>query len=186
MAKIFGKVGNKIRKLMGRMDQYQEAITFAEAGQREKVRELISQDHGEQEIAPKLLVVGRESTFSREIIDYALEMAQRLSYEILAMNSVELSCETFDLFSLSSKKLCQEFREISQENVALFKDKAEKTGVSLHHVVKFVEPDEALEEIKREHDDIEFVISEAEQEQATRQVEEGERARQDIFVYAMV
>ena len=185
-ARIFGKLRNRTRKLMGRMDQYQEAITFAEAGQPEHVQEMLTADEGEEKTAAKLLVVGRESTFSREIIDYALEMAQRMSYEILALNSVALSCETFNLFSLSSNKLCQEFREISEENVRVFQQEAEKNGIHFSHVVKFVEPDEALEEIKREYKDIEFVISEAEEEQVTRRVEEGERARQDIFVYTMV
>ena len=185
-ANIFGKLRNKTRKLMGRMDQYQEAIAFAEAGQPEQVQELLMADEGEEKTVPKLLVVGRESTFSREIVDYALEMAQRMSYEILALNSVALSCETFSLFSLSSSKLCQEFREISEENVRVFKEEAEKTGTPFSHVIKFVEPDEALEEIKSEHKDIEFVISEAEEEQVTRRVEEGERVRQDIFVYTMV
>jgi hypothetical protein len=183
---IFGKLRNRTRKFRGRMDQYQEAITFAEAGQPEHVKELLSADEGEENNPAKLLVVGKESTFSREIIDYALEMAQRMSYEILALNSVALSCETFNLFSLSSNKLCQEFREISEENVRVFKEEAERTGVPFFHAVKFVEPDEALEEIKREYKDIEFVISEAEEEQVTRRVEEGERARQDIFVYTMV
>jgi len=184
--KIFGKFRNRTRKLMGKMDQYQEAITFAEAGQSEHVDELFMADEGEEKTVAKLLVVGRESTFSREIIDYALEMAQRMSYEILALNSVALSCETFNLFSLSSNKLCQEFREISQENVRVFREAAEKAGVAFYHAVKFVEPNEALEEIKREYKDIEFVISEAEEEPATRRVEEGARARQDIFVYTMV
>ncbi len=185
-AKFFGKLRNRTRKLMGRMDQYQEAITFAEAGQSEHVKELLMADEGEEKTGSKLLVVGRESTFSREIIDYALEMAQRMSYEILALNSVALSCETFNLFSLSSKKLCQEFREISEENVRVFKEAVEKTGIPFSHAVKFVEPDEALEEIKREYKDIEFVISEAEEEQVTRRAEEGQRVRQDIFVYTMV
>jgi hypothetical protein len=171
---------------MGRMDQYQGAITFAEAGQPEHVQEMLMADESEEKTVAKLLVVGRESTFSREIIDYALEMAQRMSYEILALNSVALSCETFNLFSLSSNKLCQEFRQISEENARVFQQEAEKSGVSFSHVVKFVEPDQALQEIKREYNNIEFVISEAEEEQVTRRVEEGERARQDIFVYTMV
>jgi hypothetical protein len=186
MAQIFGKLGNRMRKLMGRMDQYQEAITFAEAGQPEHVQELLMTDEGEEKTAAKLLVVGRESTFSREIIDYALEMAQRMSYEILALNTVALSCETFKLFSLSSNKLCQEFREISEENVGVFRQAAERIGIPISHVVKFSEPNEALEEMKKEYGDIEFVISEAEEEQVTRRVEEGDRARQDIFVYTMV
>ena len=53
-------------------------------------------------------------------------------------------------------------------------------------MVKFSETDHALEEMKREYDDIEFVISEAEEDQVVNRVEEGERARKEIFVYSMV
>jgi hypothetical protein len=186
MAKIFGKFGNRIRKLMGRMEQYQEAITFAEAGQPENVRELLMTDEGEEKTAAKLLVVGRESTFSREVIDYALEMAQRMSYEIVALNTAPLSCETYKLFSSSRNKICQEFKNISQENAGVFRQAAERIGISVTHVVKFSEPNEALEEMKKEYGEIEFVISEAQEDQLTSRVEEGERARQDIFVYTMV
>ena len=186
MAKIFAKLGSRVRKLTGRMDQYQEAITFAEADQPEHARELFLTEEQEQKFAAKLLVVGRESTFSREIVDYALEMAQRMSYEILALNAVSLSCETFKLFSLSSNKLCREFQEISEDNVRVFREAAEKIDIPFSHVVKFIEPDEALEEMKREFRDIEFVISEAEEDQATSRVEEGERERREIFVYTMV
>ena len=186
MAQIFGKLGNRMRKLMGRMDQYQEAITFAEAGQPEHVRELLMTDEGQEKAGAKLLVVGRESTFSREVIDYALEMAQRMSYEIVALNTAPLSCETFKLFSSSRNKICQEFKKISQENVEVFRQAAERIGISVTHVVKFSEADKALEEMKKEYGDIEFVISEAQEDQLTNRVEKGERARQDIFVYTMV
>jgi hypothetical protein len=187
MVKIFGKLGSRVRKFTGRMGLYQEAITFAEADQPEYARELfLTEEQEEKKISAKLLVVGRESTFSPEIIDYALEMAQRMSYEIMALNSVPLSCETFKLFSSPRKKLCQEFREISEDNVKVFREKAEKIDLPFSHVVKFIEPDEALEEMKREFRDIEFVISEAEEDQVTNRVEEGERVRRDIFVYTMV
>ena len=186
MAQIFGKLGNRMRKLMGRMDQYQEAITFAEAGQPEHVRELLMTDEGQEKTTAKLLVVGRESTFSREVIDYALEMAQRMSYEIVALNTAPLSCETFKLFSSSRNKICQEFKKISEENAGVFRQAAERIGIPVTHVVKFSGPNEALEEMKKEYGDIEFVISEAQEDQLTSRVAKGERARQDIFVYTMV
>ena len=60
-AKIFGKFRNRTRKLMGQMDQYQEAITFAEAGQPEHVKELLMADEDEENNVAKLLrASGRE------------------------------------------------------------------------------------------------------------------------------
>ncbi|MBW1740437.1 MAG: hypothetical protein JRJ42_04780 [Deltaproteobacteria bacterium] len=185
MGRFFGKIKKKARRLTEKMDQYQEAITFAEAGQQEHVQGLIQAKKVEEK-PRKLLVIGRESTFSREVIDYAIEMAQRMSYEILALNTAPLSCETFKLFSSSRKKLCQEFQDISQKNVRAFQEEAEKKAIPFAHVVKFSEPDEALEEMKREYEDIEFVVSEAEEERVANRAEDGERLRSEIFVYHMV
>jgi gas vesicle protein len=186
MSRLFGKLTNRARRLTDKMDQYHEAVTFAEVGQQELIKGLIAKEERIEERPPKLLVVGREATFSREIIDYALEMAARMSYEIMALNTAPLSCESFKLFSFSRNKLCEEFRDISKENVRAFQEEAEKMGISFSHVVKFSEPDEALQEIKREHEDIEFVVSEAEEEQAANRAEEGERPRREMFVYSMV
>jgi len=185
MTRFTEKIRAMAKRLTGKMDQYHEAITFAEAGQQEHAQRLL-QEKEVEERPPKLLVMGRESTFSREVIDYALEMAQRMSYEILALNTAPLSCETFTIFSSSQKKLCQDFKTLAEENVKAFQEEATRIGIPFAHVVKFSEPDEALEEMKREYNDIEFVVSEAEEEQIANRAEEGIRARKEIFVYSMV
>jgi len=184
MARFSGLLKNKASKLSKKMDEYQEAITFAEAGQEESAQRLRREELVEDRPG-KLLVVGRESAFSREVIDYALEMAQRMSYEILALNTAPLSCETFKIFSSSHKKLCQDFRALSEKNVKQFRQEAEKLGVPFEHIVKFSERDEALEEINKEFRDIEFVVSDAEEENVPRP-EEGERPSQPIYVYSMI
>lgn len=185
MTRFIEKIRNRVNRRTRKMDQYHEAITFAEAGEQEHAQRLF-QEKEIEERPPKLLVVGRESTFSREVIDYALEMAQRMSYEILALNTAPLSCETFKIFSSSQKKLCQDFQTLSEENVKEFQEEATRIGIPFAHVVKFSEPDEALQEMKREYENIEFVVSEAEEEQITNRAEEGERVRKEIFVYSMV
>ncbi len=43
MSGIFGKIKQRFRQITGKMDQYQEAITFAEAGETEYARELIQE-----------------------------------------------------------------------------------------------------------------------------------------------
>jgi len=77
MAGIFGRIKQKLSRAGSKMEKYQEAITFAEAGESEYAMETMAEQREEQE-PTKLLVMGRESTFSKEIIDYALEMAQRV------------------------------------------------------------------------------------------------------------
>ena len=185
MGGIFGRIKQKLSRASKKMDKYQEAITFAQAGESEYAMETMAEQR-EEHSPTKLLVMGRESTFSKEIIDYALEMAQRMSYEILALNTAPLSCETFKLFSSSHNQVCQEFKNMSEKNARLFQEAASEKGIPFDHVVMFCEPEEALETINREYQDIAFVVSESVEDRAESRIEEGERLRRDLYVYSMV
>ncbi|MFO7556698.1 MAG: hypothetical protein R6W88_15970 [Desulfobacterales bacterium] len=185
MAGIIGRIKQKLGRAGDKMDKYQEAITFAQAGESEYAVEAMAEQKEEQALT-KLLVMGRESTFSKEIIDYALEMAQRMSYDILALNTAPLSCETFKLFSSSRNQVCEEFKGMSEKNAALFQEAAAENGIHFEHIVMFSEPEEALESITKEHRDIAFVVSETVEDRADNRIEEGERLRTNLFVYSMV
>jgi hypothetical protein len=185
MTRFFGLLKKKANRLTKKMEQMQEAVAFAEAGELESARRLLHEEVTE-EPPGRLLVIGRESTFSREVIDYSLEMAKRMSYDILALNTTPLSSETFKIFSSSHKQLCRDFRALAEENVQEFRKEAEGLGVPFAHVVKFVERDHAVEEISHEFKDVEFVVSDAEQEGAVNRTEEGERPAQPIYVYSML
>jgi hypothetical protein len=185
MAGIFGRIKQKLSRAGDKMDKYQEAITFAEAGESDYAMETMAEQREEQE-PTKLLVMGRESDFSKEIIDYALEMAQRMSYEILALNTAPLSCETFKLFSSSRNQVCEEFKSMSEKSAGLFQEAAAEKGIPFDHVVMFSEPEEALESINREHKDIAFVVSESVEDRGESRIEEGERLRRNLYVYSMV
>jgi hypothetical protein len=174
MAGIFGRIKQKLSRATNKMDKYQEAITFAQAGESEYAMETMVEQREDQS-PTKLLVMGRESTFSKEIIDYALEMAQRMSYEILALNTAPLSCETFKLFSSSHNQVCQEFKNMSEKNARLFQEAASEKGIPFDHVVMFSEPEEALESINREYKEIAFVVSESVEDRAESRIEEDER-----------
>jgi len=184
MARIFDKLKSRVRKITGRMDHCQEAITFAEAGQIDHAQQMVHER--EQHRSPgKLLVVGRESIFNKEVIDYALDMAQRLSYEILALNTAPLTCDTFNLLPAERRKVCQEFKTLTEENIKQFQQEAQKRAISFVHVIKFSEKEQALAEITREFSDIEFVVSDTEQDRTLERVAQGERPKQEIYVYSL-
>ena len=130
--------------------------------------------------------MGRESTFSKEIIDYALEMAQRMSYEILALNTAPLSCDTFKLFSNSRDQLCEEFKSLSEKNAAMFQQAATENGIVFDHIVMFSEAEEALQKVTRNNKNIAFVVSESIDDRAESRIEEGERLRQPLYVYSVI
>ena len=185
MAGFFGRIKEKLSKTSNKMDKYQEAITFAEAGEAEYAMETMAEQK-EEHTPTKLLVLGRESAFSQEIIDYALEMAQRMSYEILALNTAPLSCETFKLFSSSRDQVCEEFKNMSKKNASVFQELAAEKGIPFDHIVMFSEPEEALETINRENKDIAFVVSESVEDRTENVIEQGERLRRNVYVYSMV
>jgi hypothetical protein len=185
MRKFFMKFKNKFNGLGRKMNRYQEALSFAEAGEQDHAKELY-QENGPEATPAKLLVVGRESHFSGQVMDYALEMAQRLGYEILALNTAPLSCETFKIFSSSQKHLFQEFKSLSEKNVQEFHEKAENLGIPFTHAIKFCDKDQALAEICKEFGTVEFVVSDTEEEQVVDRVQEGNRPRQEICVYSML
>jgi len=134
----------------------------------------------------KLVVVGRESEFPMDLVSYALDMAERLSYEIVALNTAPLSCETFKFFSSSRSKLCQDFQSLAEQSAATFRDEVLQRGLSFTHVVKFCDIDEALSELQGEIGGIDFIVSDARQEAVQQPPGEGPRLQSEIVVYAMV
>ena len=185
MPRIFDRLISRVQKITGRIDRYQEAITYAEAGQTNHAQRVVREKENPQS-AGKLLVVGRESNFNKEVVDYALDMAQRLSYEILALNTAPLSCETFSLLPAERSKVCQEFRSLTEKNIRHFQQEAQKRAIPFKHVIKFSEKDQALAEITREFSDIEFVVSDTEGDRAAARATQGERPKQEIYVYSIV
>jgi hypothetical protein len=182
---FLGKIKEKIQKRSGNMEQYPEASANADEGQKEYTREAIA-DEPTVEAARKLVVVGRESVFSQEIIDYALEMAERMSYGIIALNTAPLSCETFKLFSSSRNKICEDFEDLSKKNVRAFQEAAEKKSIPFTHIVKFNESYEVLKELKNEIGEFEFVVSEMEDQENASGTENGEKAKPEICVYSIM
>jgi len=140
----------------------------------------------EEDLEARLVVVGNESIFSDEIIDYAIEMAQRMNYRIIALNTAPLSCDTFKLFSNNRNQVCKEFEELSAMNALKFKEVAQKNNIHFTHVIKFDETDHALESIQKEFGEIGFIVSEPQTKKVVQnQHENVNQLRSEICVYSM-
>jgi DNA-binding NtrC family response regulator len=169
-----GDLVEKINKAFARKAEHEERISKADF-----VRKHISSEGGlegeeateaEQGISDdwasasgRLLVIGQESDFSKELIQYALEISKRMSYALLAMNTAGFNNESFKLFPKARERVCQEFQEISEKNAAVFRQAAQKEGIPFAHTVKFSERDEAIDEVIMEIGHIDYVVSEADE-----------------------
>jgi predicted RND superfamily exporter protein len=186
VVRFFRRKKEKTQNESATTDYRQEASSKAEDEKKAHAHQSIS-DETKTETASKLLVVGRESVFSEEIIDYAIEMAERLSYGIIALNTAPLPCDTFRLFSSSRKQICEDFEKISKKNSIPFQERAEKKGILFSHVVKFSDSYEVLKEIKAEIGEFEFVVSEMEEDpEDASTAENGEKAKREISVYSIM
>jgi hypothetical protein len=185
MAGFLNKVKSKFQRFTNKMDDYQEYITFAEAGQHDYALRL-KEKYQQEDRRGKLLVIGNESQFSDGVIDYSLDMASRMSFEIIALNTAPLSCKTFSLFSPSLSSACKEFKEVSEQNISSFQQQALQSQIPFTHVVKFNEVEHATEDIQKEFGNIDFVVTEPEEERAEQRIQHDNRVQNEIFVYSMV
>ncbi|MBW1980365.1 MAG: universal stress protein [Deltaproteobacteria bacterium] len=141
-----------------KIEGYTEAITFAEAGLQEEAQQVIREELAEK---AKVLVVGNEHTFSREVVEYALGFAERMGYEIVALNvgPVPRQSSTLEPFC---DILCEQFNAKCQETIEEFRRGCEEKGIPFTHVVKFGEVDDCIKETHEELRRVDFVITEPE------------------------
>ena len=102
----------------------------------------------------KILVVGKGHDFSREVVDYAIHLAERLDYDILA-----LSVGAGPLRELRDRET---FSKLSAGAVGGLSRKAEEKGIHCAHTIKFGDLGSAVEELSHETRRIEFVVADSE------------------------
>ncbi|MFH1216639.1 MAG: hypothetical protein V1706_09070 [Pseudomonadota bacterium] len=135
------------------------AAAFAEAGEHATARSMIERPKGNR----KILVIGRESSFSPRLVEYALEMAKRLDFEILALNVTE-----------APLRMAQEKREEATEffrkdcvcNVACMMEQAQNAGIEFSHLLEIGLQDEVVEKLHAEYPGMRYVLTEPDQEVA--------------------
>lgn len=141
------------------LDTYAEAAALAQGGLQHEAREVLRREVAER---PKILVVGREDSFSRPLVDYAVGFARRMGYEIVALNCVPLGQEAPKILEPFKDEIRKKFKSNAVEGVELLASRAEEEGVPWRHVVKFGSPDQCIKELHEELRRVEFVLTEPE------------------------
>ncbi len=147
----------RVESFIKKHDRTEEAIVFAQAGEQEYARELMRKSEEERK---KILVVGGEEGFSDRLIHYAVSMAERMNYDIVALNVIPVGRR---LFSFLNEKVKDELRKGAEAAVETFKLKALEMKVNFEHTVKFGDFDRAIRDAHKEHKRISFVLAEPEQ-----------------------
>ena len=81
--------------------------------------------------------------------------------------------------------MCQDFKQLSEESAAAFREKAVAAGILFTYIVKFDEAETAVEEVMRAGKGIDFVIADTAETRPEDRAQDENRARNEIYVYSM-
>ena len=151
--------GRKRMGLARRLERYGEAAALAQAGLQDVAQEIIRREIQER---PKILVVGSEDGFSRPLVDYAVGLAKRMKYEIVALNCADIATEALEKFNPYREELLEEFNSRAAKAVELLAARAAEEGVPLRHVVKSGGLSSCVRELEKEVSRLNFVLTESE------------------------
>jgi len=176
---------SKLSLFNKKVEDYQEAITFSEAGMNTCTKQPKTTPCAGN-TGRNLVVASHDNRFSDDMIDYALDMAKRMDYGIIAVNAANLTHDVTEFFSTTHEEIYKDFKKTSEMNVAEFRTKATDLGLKFAHTIKFSDIDHALNDITKECGEIEFVISENRESTRARGVNQNEkRLAQRLCVYSM-
>ncbi|HDM75627.1 MAG TPA: universal stress protein [Deltaproteobacteria bacterium] len=147
------------KTLREKIEGHTEAITFAEAGLQTQAQEMIREEIAEK---AKVVVVGHDDTFSKEVMDYAIGFAERMGYEIVALNVGPITKPNTEALGPYCDLVRSQFEKRCEENVEAFEKACEEKGIPFRHVVKFGEVDDCIREVHDELKRVEFVIADPE------------------------
>jgi CheY-like chemotaxis protein len=130
-----------------------------------------------------LLVVGNEDVFSRRLIDYAIEMSQRMSYRIVALSVAPIPESA--LKKMPMPDAVTEFEQRARQSVEEFAKAAEENGIPFEHVIRYGASDTVVENVAREFGNVEFVVSEPTGEQLAVSAPAQGHAEKQLYVYSV-
>jgi hypothetical protein len=114
----------------------------------------------------KILIVSREARFSESVVNYAVNLAERLGYDLLALN-VGLGNSREGVFhSFYWRYLEEKFKRQARADSGQIQARLAAKGLGFEHLVRFGELGAAVEALNNEKRRIEFVLNASELSEA--------------------
>lgn len=134
-----------------RFNKTMEAITFAESGEHNEARRILK-DYLEE--PKKILIVENDRFFSRSVMDYVIGLAERMGFEIVALNIIPLGPGTNENFEIITKG----FMAAHKHQFLYFSNKCKQLNIRLRHLIKIGNAESCIKEVEREIKRIEFLV----------------------------
>jgi hypothetical protein len=141
--------------------QYMKAITFAEEGEHQYAREALDEISGaaSPEAQRCILVLGNEDSFADYLVDYAIDMAERFHYEIIALNALPMPRKT-RLLKGYANEIGERFHADAKRAGTAFSRKADERGVPFRQEIQLTSEQKAIRHLHKQYGNIEFVLTE--------------------------
>jgi len=137
------------------------AAAFAEAGEHDTARSMIDKSKGRNTI----LVIGREDCFSERLAAYAVEMAKRLDFKLMAVNITDAP---LSLAAERKQEAIAEFEKSCLVNCSSLNEKAADAGIQLSHLMEIGIQDEIVEKLHTQFPGMRYVLTEPDPEVARK------------------
>jgi hypothetical protein len=113
------------------------------------------------DVKRKILVVAKNYTFTEAVIDYAANLAQRLGYDIIAVNVNPVLAQSGNFYSPYNQHLKGKFSERARSAWLPVAEELANQGIHGDHLVKFEDLAEAIKDLNHTVKRIDFVITDA-------------------------
>ncbi|MDD5759113.1 MAG: hypothetical protein PHI06_08525 [Desulfobulbaceae bacterium] len=130
---------------------------FAEAGEHATALNMINQ----AAYGKTILAIGREDTFSPMLSAYTLDMAQRLGFEVLALNIMPIPLA---LTTAKREEEAETFRNKSSKNIAALQAKAAERGITFAHLVEIGDQDAVVDRLHAKFPGMRYVLTDPDPE----------------------
>jgi hypothetical protein len=114
-----------------------------------------------RQVKRKILVVGKNCAFTHGVIEYAVNLSQRLGYDIIAMNVNPALVQSGKFFSPYNQHLRGKFAERARAAWSPVEEELASQGIHGEHVVKFEDLAGAIKDLNHAIKRIDFVITDA-------------------------
>jgi len=148
---------NFMKKIQGKEKGQQPESSHLAQGRTSEGQEMSAKP----EVSRKILVVSQGETLDTEVMDYAVNLAERLGYDLVALSVNPALGQKGRFFSPYRRHLREKFSQRALAAGEALKRKLAFKGISFEQVVKFGALAQAVAEVNRKTKRIEFVIAPA-------------------------
>jgi hypothetical protein len=166
------------------------AVSFAEANESEMALELLKDSGMESSLECVideskdlwLLVRGVGAEFTSECIEYAVDMAKRMEWGVMALSCADLGCGS--IWNKKDRALaCERFKSDSESKVLGFKSLCMDAGLNFRHELRFMNPKNAVEDVVKS-ESISFIVAEDIDNRNEKTAKEKD-LRGSLYVYSL-